>query len=73
MKNSRQSDHGVADKLDISQPKITRSARVELEKEYVKEYALIPDFPKIGYEIKAITLVKSRNISFQIRTREDIS
>ena len=50
MKNSHQSDRAVANRLNVSQPTITR-ARVELEKEYVKEYTLIPDFPKIGYEI----------------------
>jgi hypothetical protein len=57
--------------LNLSQPTITR-ARAELEKEYVKEYALIPDFPKIGCEIMTITLAKSK-ISFSKGEREKTS
>jgi len=60
MKNSRQSDRAIAEKLKVSQPTVTR-ARTKLEKEgYVHEYTLVPDFPKIGYEIMAITLVKTK-------------
>jgi DNA-binding Lrp family transcriptional regulator len=58
MKNSRQSDRAIAKKLNVSQPTVTR-ARAEIEKEYVKEYTLIPDFAKIGYEVMAITFVKT--------------
>jgi DNA-binding Lrp family transcriptional regulator len=69
MKNSRQSDRAIAEKLEVSQPTITR-ARAELEKGYIKEYTVIPDFPKIGYEIMAITLVKSKaSLSKEIREK----
>lgn len=60
MANSRQSDRSIAEKLQISQPTATR-ARTELQKKgYVHEYTLVPDFPKIGYELMAITLVKTK-------------
>jgi DNA-binding Lrp family transcriptional regulator len=61
MKNSRQSDRAIAEKLKVSQPTVTR-ARAELEKKgYVHEYTLVPDFPKIGCEIMAITLMKTKD------------
>lgn len=60
MRNSRQSDRAIAEKLEISQPTVTR-ARATLEKNgYINEYTLVPDFPKIDYEIMAITLVKTK-------------
>lgn len=60
MRNSRQSDRAIAEKLGISQPTVTR-ARGTLEKKgFITEYTLVPDFPKVGYEIMAVTLVKTR-------------
>lgn len=65
MANSRQSDRAIAEKLKISQPTVTR-ARGELEKKgYIHEYTLVPDFPRIGYEIMAITLVKTKEFLSQ--------
>jgi DNA-binding Lrp family transcriptional regulator len=54
MRNSRQSDRELAKKIGVSQPTITRE-RTRLEKEgYIKEYTMIPDFYKLGFEIMAI-------------------
>jgi len=56
MKNSKNSDRELAKRLGVSQPTVTRT-RSRLEKEgYLKEYAAIPDFSKLGFEIIAITL-----------------
>jgi DNA-binding Lrp family transcriptional regulator len=56
MKNSRQSDRTIAERLGISQPTVTR-ARITLEKKnYINRYTAIPSFPKIGYELIAISL-----------------
>jgi DNA-binding Lrp family transcriptional regulator len=60
MRNSRQSDRELAKKLGVSQPTVTR-ARTRLEKEgYIKEYTLIPDFRKLGFEIMALSLIRLR-------------
>ncbi len=58
MKNSKTSDRELATRLGVSQPTVSR-IRAKLEREgYVKEYTLIPDFHKLGFEIMAVTLVK---------------
>jgi len=67
MKNARQSDRAIAEKLQVSQPTVTR-ARTYLEKNYISEYTAIPSFPKIGYEIIAITFVKT-NLSLSPEER----
>ena len=58
LKNSKRSDRDLAIILKVSQPTITR-ARHKLEKGgMIKDYSIIPDFKKMGFEIMAITLVK---------------
>jgi DNA-binding Lrp family transcriptional regulator len=58
MKNSRRSDRELAKVLGVSQPTVTRTRRM-LEKEgYIKEYTMIPDFSKLGYQIMGITSLK---------------
>lgn len=58
MKDSRRSDRELARAIDSSQPTVTRT-RTRLEKKgYIKEYTMIPDFHKLGYEIMALTFFK---------------
>jgi len=58
MKNSRRSDRELAKAIGVSQPTTTR-LRTKLEKEgYIKEYTIIPNFSKIGYNIMALNFVK---------------
>jgi len=58
MKNSRRSDRELAKAIGSSQPTVTR-ARNKLEKEgYIREYTIMPEFLKLGYEILAVTLFK---------------
>ena len=58
MKNAKLSDRDVARKIGSSQPTVTR-ARKKLEKGgYIREYTVIPNFRKLGYEILAVTLFK---------------
>jgi DNA-binding Lrp family transcriptional regulator len=60
MKNGRKSDRELAKAIGVSQPTVTRT-RSRLEKEgIIKEYTIIPDFRKIGFEILAITFIKFR-------------
>lgn len=56
--NSKRSDREIAKLLRISQPSVTRKRKI-LEKEgYIKEYTVIPDLQKMGYEILAFTFMK---------------
>jgi len=58
MKNSRKSDRGLAKTIGVSQPTVTR-IRSRLEKEgHIKEYTMIPDFLKLGFEIMAVTFLR---------------
>ena len=46
--------------MGVSQPTVTRTLH-RLEKEgYIKEYTAIPDFSKLGYELKGFTFVKMK-------------
>jgi DNA-binding Lrp family transcriptional regulator len=56
MKKSRRSDRELAKVLKVSQPTVSRTIK-KLEKEgIIKEYTMIPDFKRLGYQIMAITL-----------------
>ena len=58
LRNSKQSDRKLAKKLGVSQPTITRT-RGKLEREgLIRNYTIIPDFRKLGFEIIAFTFVK---------------
>jgi DNA-binding Lrp family transcriptional regulator len=60
MKNSRRSDRDLAKALKVSQPTVTRT-RTKLEKEgIVKEYTMIPDFAKLGFEIMSIEFATTK-------------
>jgi DNA-binding Lrp family transcriptional regulator len=57
IKNARKSDREIAKALKISQPTVTRK-RALLEKEgYVREYTVIPNLERMGYEIMAVSLL----------------
>ncbi len=68
LKNSKRSDRDLARILGVSQPTVTRTRR-KLEKTgYVKEYTVIPDLAKLGYEIAAFTFMNI--IRYDERTGE---
>lgn len=61
MKNAKNSDRKLSQKIGVSQPTVTR-IRLRLEKEgYIREYTAIPDFTKLGYELMAISFVKLKS------------
>lgn len=54
MKNSRRSDREIAHAVGCSQPTVSRLIK-RLEKEgVIREYTMVPDFKKLGYEIMAV-------------------
>lgn len=60
IKWARRSDRELARALGTSQPTITRK-RTKLEKEgFIKEYTVIPNLRKMGYEIIAFTFLAFR-------------
>jgi DNA-binding Lrp family transcriptional regulator len=63
VRNSRRSDKDLAKAINTSRPKVTRM-RTRLENEgAIKEYTIIPDLNKLGFEILAITFLKLKKLS----------
>ena len=57
LKNSKKSDREIANTLGVSQPTVSRT-RAKLEREgVIREYSVLPDFTKLGFELLAITTV----------------
>lgn len=70
MKNSKRSDREIAKIIGVSQPTITRM-RQRLEKSgYIRDYTVIPDLKKIGFEIAAFTFLTCTNDSFSESVNE---
>lgn len=69
IKNSKRSDREIARSLGLWQSTITRY-RKKLEKEgIIRDYTLIPNLEKMGYEILAFQLVaqkRNNDISYEI-------
>ena len=58
LKGSRRSDRELAKRLGVSQPTVTR-VRSKLEKEgIIKEYTIIPDFQRLGFQLMSVTFLK---------------
>jgi len=63
MKNSRRSDRELAKELGISQPTVSRLIS-RLQKEgVIKEYTMVPDFCKLGFNLMAIIMYKLKPVS----------
>jgi len=75
MKDSRRSDRELAGILEVSQPTVSR-VRERLKKEgYLREFTVIPDFRRLGFEIGAIILVslKKTLTGAEIKKAQEIS
>ena len=69
MKNSRRSDREIAKVVGVSQPTVSRViARLEREG-VIREYTMIPDFVKLGYQIMASTRFEAHRGSFEIESK----
>ncbi len=60
IKNSNRSDRKLATVLGTSQLTVTRMRTKLLKEGFIQEFAIIPDFVKMGFEIMAITLTKTK-------------
>ena len=60
LKDSKSSDRELAKVLGVSQPTVTRMRSRLTQEGVIKEYTIIPDFVKMGYEIMAITTVRAK-------------
>ena len=61
MRNSKRSDREIAKIIGVSQPTITRM-RQRLEKTgYIRDYTVVPNLEKLGYEITAFTFLSTGN------------
>jgi Lrp/AsnC family transcriptional regulator for asnA, asnC and gidA len=58
LKDSKRSDREIAKILGVSQPTITRTRQRLVKEGAIKEFTVIPDFVKLGYEIMAIIFFK---------------
>jgi len=60
LKDSKRSDRETAKVLGVSQPTITRMRQRLVKEGAIKEFTVIPDFVRMGYEIMAISFFKSK-------------
>lgn len=67
--HSRRSDRQLAKILKSSQPTVTRR-RTKLEKEFIDGYTALPRWEKIGFELIALTLVKTKVRYAESKKRE---
>ena len=58
MKNSKRSDRKLAKIVGVSQPTVTRARRKLKEEGYIREYTLVPDFEKLGFELMAVNFLR---------------
>jgi DNA-binding Lrp family transcriptional regulator len=70
MKNSRRSDRELAKAIGISQPTVSRTIN-KLQKEgVIKEYTMIPDFRRLGYNLMAVTFLGKQETMKEEERRE---
>ena len=60
LKDSKKSDREIAKDLGVSQPTVSRMRSRLVKEGVIKEFTVIPDFEKMGYELMAITSCKSK-------------
>jgi DNA-binding Lrp family transcriptional regulator len=60
LKDSRRSDRELARVLGVSQPTVTRMRQRLVKEGMIKEFTVIPDFVEMGYELMAISCVRTK-------------
>jgi len=59
LKDSKRSDRELAKVLGVSQPTVSRMRWRLVKRGIIKDFTIIPDFVRMGYEIMAISSFKS--------------
>jgi DNA-binding Lrp family transcriptional regulator len=57
LKNSRRSDRELAKAVNVSQPTVSRIISVFEKEDIIKEYTVVPDFCKLGFQLLAVTFL----------------
>jgi len=60
LKDSHRSDRELAKVVGTSQPTVTRMRSKLVKEGFIKEFTIIPDLVKLGYEIMAISCAKKK-------------
>ena len=60
IKDSKRSDREIAKVLGVSQPTVTRMRQRLVREGVIQEFTVIPDLPRMGYEVAAFTVVKTK-------------
>ena len=60
LKDSKRSDRELAKVLDVSQATVSRMRNKLVRDGLIKEFTIIPDFAKMGFELLAITTLRSK-------------
>lgn len=62
LKDSKVSDREIAKVLGVSQPTVSRMRQRLIKEGAIREFTIIPDFVKMGYEIMSISSFKSKRM-----------
>jgi len=60
LKDSKRSDRELAKVLGVSQPTVSRMRSRLVKEGVIRDFTAIPDFVKMGYEIMAISNIKTK-------------
>ena len=60
LKDSKKSDRELAKLLKVSQPTVTRMRHSLVKEGVIREFTVMPDFAKLGYEIMAVTIARAK-------------
>ena len=60
LKDSKKSDRELARILKVSQPTVTRMRHALVKEGVIREFTVMPDFAKLGYEIMAVTIARAK-------------
>jgi DNA-binding Lrp family transcriptional regulator len=61
LKDSKRSDRELAKVLGVSQPTVSRMRGRLVKEGIIRDFTVIPDFVRMGYEIMAINCFKSKS------------
>jgi len=69
LKDSKRTDRELAKVLGVSQPTVTRMRSRLVNEGAIKEFTVIPDLVKMGYEIMAISCVKKKTFPTKLEEK----